>query len=92
MLQFVGMLFYSITIQKVGGFLINTELSSSDYAGIMVEAVENLIVKVSRVLPKDNESNLPLKIEGEVLNEWKKYTLKYFRSSPNAFLAESEFF
>ena len=47
------MLFYSMTIQKIGSFMISDEISASDYASIMVEAVENLIVKVSRVLPMD---------------------------------------
>ena len=75
-------------------------VNASDYASIMVEAVENLIVKVSRVMPSltaydknGNEiSNLPIKIEGETLNQWKNYTLKYFRQSPNAFFVEDEFY
>jgi len=56
--------------------MMSDVVNASDYASIMVEAVENLIVKVSRVMPSltaydknGNEiSNLPIKIEGETLN------------------------
>lgn len=47
-IQFVGMLFYSITIQKVQSFMITDEISAGEYANYMVEVVENLIVKVGR--------------------------------------------
>lgn len=66
--------------------MISDEISPGEYANFMVEVVENLIVKVGRQLPADR------KIPGEVINEWKIYTLKYFQQSPNAFLAENEFY
>ena len=47
-LQFVGMLFYSMTIQKVQYFMINNEISPAEYAPHMVDEIENLIVKVGR--------------------------------------------
>jgi hypothetical protein len=47
-LQFVGMLFYSMTIQKVQFFMTSDEVSPGEYANYMVEVVENLIVKVGR--------------------------------------------
>ena len=85
-LQFVGMLFYSMTIQKVQSFMISDELSPGEYANFMVEVVENLIVKVGRQLPTGRQ------ILGETINSWKINTLKYFQASPNAFLIENEFF
>lgn len=72
MIQFVGMLFYSMTIQKVQSFMETDDVSAGEYANYMVEVVENLIVKVGRQLPADK------KIPGEVINEWRKYTLRYF--------------
>ena len=83
-LQFVGMLFYSMTIQKVQSFLINDEISAGEYAAHMVDEVENLIVKVGRQLPNEK------RIYGKTINSWKNYTREYFRSSPNAFLAEND--
>ena len=80
------MLFYSMTIEKVQSFMISDVISPGEYANYMVEVVENLIVKVGRQLPPDR------KIQGEVINAWKIYTLKYFQSSPNAFLTENEFY
>lgn len=47
-LQFVGMLFYSMTIQKVQSFMLTNEQLPGEYANSMVEVVENLIVKVGR--------------------------------------------
>jgi len=47
-LQFVGMLFYSMTIQKVQSFIISDQILSSEYANFMVEILENLIVKIGR--------------------------------------------
>jgi len=47
-LQFVGMLFYSMTIQKVQSFIGGDEIHPGEYANFMVEIVENLIVKASR--------------------------------------------
>jgi hypothetical protein len=61
-IQFVGMLFYSMTIQKVQSFISTDEISAGEYANYMVEVVENLIVKVGRQLPPDK------KIPGEVIN------------------------
>jgi hypothetical protein len=66
------MLFYSITIQKVQSFMITDEISPGEYANYMVEEVENLIVKVGRQLPVD------MKIPGDVIKEWRLYTLYYF--------------
>lgn len=54
-LQFVGMLFYSMTIQKVQSFMISDEISPGEYANQMVEVTENLIVKVGRQLPIDRK-------------------------------------
>ncbi len=47
-LQFVGMLFYSMTIDKIQTFMISDEVSPKEYANSMVEVLENLIVKVAR--------------------------------------------
>ena len=55
-LQFVGMLFYSMTIQKVQSFMISDEISPGEYANQMVEVTENLIVKVGRQLPIDRKN------------------------------------
>jgi len=85
-LQFVGMLFYSMTIQKVQSFMLSDELSAGEYAYAMVEVVENLIVKVGRQLPPER------KIPGTVINDWKNYTVKYFQHSPNIFLAQNEYY
>ena len=49
--QFVGMLFYSSTIDKVQSFLISDDVSPNDYANSMVEVLESLIVKVGKNLP-----------------------------------------
>ena len=80
------MLFYSMTIQKVQGFMGTDEIAPGEYANFMVEVVVNLIVKVGRQLPADR------KIQGDVIKEWRIYTLKYFQGSPNGFLRENEFF
>lgn len=48
------------------------QISPGEYANYMVEVVENLIVKVGRQLPADR------KIQGDVIKEWRIYTLKYF--------------
>jgi hypothetical protein len=66
--------------------LLTDEISPGEYANYMVEVMENLIVKVGRQLPPDK------KIPGEVINQWRKYTLRYFQHSPNAFLAENDFY
>lgn len=71
-LQFVGMLFYSMTIEKVQSFMVVEEVTAGEYGNFMVEVVENLIVKVGRQIPPDK------KIDGKVINMWKQYTLKYF--------------
>ena len=89
-LQFVGMLFYSMTIQKVQSSMASEEIIAGEYANFMVEVVENLIVKIGRQLPTVN--NKETKIPGEAINKWKNYTLRYFQLSPNAFLAENEFY
>jgi len=53
--------------------MISDEISPGEYPNYMVEVVENLIVKVGRQLPPTRK-----KIPGEIINEWKIYTLKYF--------------
>ena len=88
LLQFIGMLFYSLTINRVQSFLISDEILSADYSNHMADVVENLIVKVSKQLP----ANLNQAIPAEKLKEWKQHTLKYFRESPCAFLAENTFY
>lgn len=52
----------------------------------MVEAVENLIVKVENHLPAER------KIPGTTIKDWKDYTFNYFNSSPNAFLTNNQFY
>lgn len=52
--------------------MITDNVTPAEYANYMVEVVENLIVKVGRQLPADK------KIPGEVIHQWRKYTLKYF--------------
>ena len=53
-LQFVGMLFYSMTIQKVQFFIEGNDIQASEYANFMVEIMESLIVRVCRILPVDS--------------------------------------
>ena len=48
LLQFFGMIFYSMSIQKVQSFVVSDQILASDYATIMQELVENLVVKVGR--------------------------------------------
>ena len=48
LLQFFGMIFYSMSIQKVQSFLISDKSAPQDYATNMQELVENLVVKVGR--------------------------------------------
>ena len=71
-LQFIGMLFYSMTIEKVQSLWEAEEITAGEYGNFMVEVVENLIVKVGRQIPPDR------KIEGDKINLWKNYTMKYF--------------
>lgn len=52
----------------------------------MSEVVENLIVKAGKDLP--DESRIP----GDVIKEWKKYTIQYFKISPNVYLIENQFY
>ena len=70
--------------------MASEEIIAGEYANFMVEVVENLIVKIGRQLPTVN--NKETKIPGEAINKWKNYTLRYFQLSPNAFLAENEFY
>jgi hypothetical protein len=88
LLQFVGMLFYSMTIQNVQAIMIERgdDFSAADYAVQMVEVVENLIVKVEKILPPER------KIPIEAIKEFKEYSRNFFASSPNIFLAESKFY
>ena len=62
------------------------EVSASEFSNYMVEAVENLIFKVEKMLPAER------KIPGQVIQGWKEYTFNYFNSSPNAFLANNPFY
>ena len=66
--------------------MLTDEQLPSEFSNSMVEVVENLIVKVGRQLTMDR------KIPGNVINEWKTLTNKYFTYSPNAFLIENENF
>ena len=86
MLQFIGMLFYSMTVQKVQSYLSSDKIPAQEFANHMVEMIDNLIVKVGRQLPTDR------KIPGKDILKWKHYTYKYFSESPNAFLAENEYY
>lgn len=72
MLQFIGLLFYSLIMQKVQSFMLSEELMPNEYSNSMVEAVENLIVKAEPYLPKGE------KIHGEYIEQWKDYTFRYF--------------
>lgn len=62
-LQFVGMLFYSMTIQNVSSIVMGNDdqVTSPMFALFRVEDVENLIVKVERQLPPER------KIPGKVI-------------------------
>ena len=60
--------------------------SPGEYANAMSEVVENLIVKAGKDLP--DESRIP----GNVIKEWKKYTIQYFKISPNIYLIENQFY
>ena len=87
-LQFVGMLFYSMTIQNVQAIVMGNgdEVTAPEYSNYMVEAVENLIVKVEAHLPAER------KIPGEIIKGWKDYTFNFFNYSPNAFLSKNNFY
>lgn len=52
--------------------MTSDEISPGEYANQMVEVVENLIVKVGKLLPSEK------KIPGTVIKNWKHHTLKYF--------------
>jgi hypothetical protein len=86
-LEFVGMLFYSYTIDRIQTFMINEEISSGEYAHSMTEIVENMVVKVSKLIPTKMN-----KIDGSEITDWKLYTVNYFKYSPNSFFEENEFF
>lgn len=66
--------------------MTNEQFSAGDYAIQMSELLENLIVKSGKSLPSD------VKISGDTIKTWKKYTIRYFKHSPDIFLAENEFF
>ena len=53
-LQFVGLLYYSYSIDHIQMMLQNEMFQSGEYANSMSEVVENLIVKAGKSLPKDN--------------------------------------
>ena len=69
------------------GFLNHQSVSSGEYASLMVEEIESLIVKVGKVMPDGAD-----KIKYDIINGWKSYTLEYFQKSPNSFLSENMFF
>lgn len=48
-LQFVGMFFYSSTIDRIQGYLDFEEILPAEYANYMVEELESLIVKVGKI-------------------------------------------
>ena len=64
----------------------NEAFSPGEYANAMSEVVENLIVKAGKDLP--DESRIP----GDIIKEWKKYTIQYFKISPNIYLIENQFY
>ena len=66
--------------------MVTAEVTPGEYANFMVEEAENLIVKVGRQLPAE------MKIPGEVIKDWRLYTLYYFQKSPNAFLSDNELY
>lgn len=68
--------------------MVTAEVSPGEYANFMVEEAENLIVKVGRQL----HSQPDMKIPGEVIKDWRLYTLYYFQKSPNAFLHDDELY
>ena len=51
LLQFFGMLFYSMSIQKVQSYFITDEVSAQEYANYMQQRTENLVVQVGRQMP-----------------------------------------
>lgn len=53
----------------------------------MVEVVEYLIIRVGKQLPAEE-----VQIPGDVINQWKIHTLRYFQMSPDAFLQLNEFY
>jgi len=53
LLQFFGMLFYSLTIEKVQTLMISDSIAHTEYSNQMVEVIENLIVKVGTHLPAE---------------------------------------
>jgi hypothetical protein len=79
-LQFFGMIFYSMTIQKIQSFFTSEEISSSEYANSMTQLTELLVVKAGRQMPMENH------IQGEIIKQWRIYTMKYFQQSPDHFL------
>lgn len=48
-LQFIGMFFYSSTIDRIQGYLDFEEISPGEYANYMVEELEGLIVRVGKI-------------------------------------------
>ena len=82
MLEFFGMLFYSMSIQKVQSFFITDEVAASEYANTMQQLTEYLVVKVGRQMPVEK------KIQGSIIMDWRVFTMKYFQNSPNAFLMD----
>jgi hypothetical protein len=46
--------------------------NSHEYANSMQQLTENLVVKVGRQMPIEK------KIQGEIIKQWRIYTLKYF--------------
>jgi heme/copper-type cytochrome/quinol oxidase subunit 3 len=51
LLQFFGMIFYSMSIQKVQSLVNNDNVPASEYANSMQELTDNLVVKVGRQMP-----------------------------------------
>ena len=60
--------------------MTNDEVSSGEYAHSMTEIVENMVVKVSKIIPQSQN-----KIDGGEIADWKLYTINYFKYSPNSF-------
>jgi hypothetical protein len=62
-LQFIGMFFYSSTIDRIQGYLDFEEISPAEYANYMVEELESLIVKVGKIttdtVAQERRENIP---------------------------------
>ena len=78
-LQFVGMFFYSSTIDRIQGYLDVEEIAPGDYANYMVEELESQIVKIGKILTETNfNDKFKVNIPGSMIKEYQIATLKCF--------------